>query len=1313
MAFLRRCLFALWLVAALFFAACGPLHAQSALIEPDTVKGSLAGRLTDLNSVPLAGVAIVLRNGQTGTEMRTVTARNGSYSFAALDAGEYTLAAESARLGSGQLEGVTISAGHEAQVQAAIDLEPERQSAPAVATNSGPTQTRESPAESNPPERGKIEPAPPAPVQFAVVEPVPLKQPAAKVEALELTQLAAAAAVPTRPASTPTPAPTPNISASLSISTTPSAVGSTMPSAANGIQPLISTISARPVQLLPIIAAIARVDPVIPVLQTTVSATEVAALPAPGRNWQNFALDTPATSESANSSQPDYRGEDQDPAQITIDGAPTQLAFGAAADTEPSNPDSGTHGASNSMGQAWNGGRGLGISEAGVREVDTVAGNVEAEEARGTGGRIAVKTAHGENQAHGQAFLYDKQNTWGAQNPFTQWVTETSQFAPLAPYNAALFPVFDNFQYSSLQSGPPESYTPPDHAIAFGAGLGGHLRRDKLFWFAALDSYHRNNPGLAVVQHPYLADIPADCGTTSGCTPTPTGFFAAPSDAQLQLLSAQLGLSSANPEAEALPAYSQMLQTLGGLLGPSPRSAAQWVGFGRIDWQAAERHRLTLEGIGASWDAPGGGLTRLSENYGNHSYGSSEANEQWLLARWEAYLSPNLLTTTQASAGRDILTARPGTPSPFEQSLLGVNAWGQLPQIVVDSRYGFTIGNPSRFGQGSYPDEKLYHAQQMLDWVHNNLLVKAGVEVDHNADATSLLRNQTGTYYYSKVQNFISDASVFQKFGLNNLFNYQAPHNCNPQQNGLGALPCYSYYSQTMGPTNWHLSTTDIAGFATAQWQAKKQAVVSFGLRWEREELPPPLAALNNQQLPLTQKLPGLGNNWGPRMSLAIGNSDSRWPVLRLGYGMYYGRTENATLETALTQTGSLKGDLSFFIRPTDGMNPLTYTSDAPPFPYVLKGQPASVVKPGAVGFAPNFRNPEVHQAVASVEEALPGHIQVTTAAIASLGRRLPISIDTNLDHPSATQTITYGVVDGTGAGPIKTSQITVPFYASWPGNAAPCPYYTPASTLLPGRPCPDYQQITEIMSRANSTYEAAMIKVTRYGRRGLSLHAHYTYAHAMDWNPNETTLVPSSDVLDPADFSQEYGVSDLDVRHSAAVMAVYETPWKAKNLAGLLGNGWMISSIGQFRSGLPYTMRTSGSLPELVDQVTGVAIEGLGPGMNGSGGDNRVYGVGRNTYRYPHTWKADMRLAKRFNFGKMRDLELMAESFNLFNHQNVTEIETTGYYLEPGTESTLPTLNFMTGLKTNTTAFGQPLTINGSDLFRERQIQLGLRMRF
>ncbi len=45
-----------------------------------------------------------------------------------------------------------------------------------------------------------------------------------------------------------------------------------------------------------------------------------------------------------------------------------------------------------------------------------------------------------------------------------------------------------------------------------------------------------------------------------------------------------------------------------------------------------------------------------------------------------------------------------------------------------------------------------------------------------------------------------------------------------------------------------------------------------------------------------------------------------------------------------------------------------------------------------------------------------------------------------------------------------------------------------------------------------------------------------------------------------------------------------------------------------------------------------------------------------------------------------MRQLELLAESFNLFNHQNVTELETTGYSIESGgTSGTFPTLCYLT----------------------------------
>jgi hypothetical protein len=1050
-------------------------------------------------------------------------------------------------------------------------------------------------------------------------------------------------------------------------------------------------------------AARERVDPVTPVVATTLTAEQVQSLPVAGRRWQNFVLDTPTG--SAQSAGAATSANRTNATEATIDGMSTRLAFGSASGSGQSSMASGSADGSPPAGMAapWASGHGLQLAESAIREVQSAAGNVEAQAVRAAGGHIGVTTQQGGPGFHGQAFLFDRQNTWGARNPFTTWVQET------APASSGAVPQFTA-----------EPYTPPDHEIVWGFGAGSEWKTQKLFWFGALDRYQRNDPGLATVKHP-------------------DEFFAQPANDQMQVLSARLGLPAANPVAEGLPAYSTMLETLAGLLGPAARTASQWVGFARVDWQAAERHRFTLEAIGARWSAPGGGLTRVSQAYGNHSFGNGVASEELLMGRWEAFVTSNLLAVTQASSGRNILATHAEAPSTFEQTLLGPSIWGQLPQIVVDNRYGFTIGNPSRFGRGSYPDEKMEDLKQSVEWVRGALQVKAGFELAHNADATSLLRNQTGTYHYASVENFVSDALAFQRFGLAGELNPNDQHNCDQTGRvwtdtggtirGLGYLPCYSYYSQVLGPSGWHLSTSDWAGFGTLQWQAAKRIVLSAGLRWEREQLPVPIADLDNPELPLTQRMPSLGNNWGPRLSMAVGSGESHWPVLRLGYGMYFSRTRNQLIETALTQTGSFNGDLNFFLRPTDNLN----QGGAPPFPYVLAGAPGSVVKPGALEFAPQFHSPEVHQAVVALEEHLPGHIQVTASAALSLGRRLPVTVDANLAAPTSTQTITYNVCDQTspvpnsgqcghiGLGPIKSAQITVPFYAST------------LSTGNPGWLNPDYQEIDQITSKANSIYESGMLKVERYGRKGLTFHAHYTYGHAMDWNPDESPLSPDIE-SQGKDFRQEYGTSDLDMRHSAAIMAVYQTPWKLHGRVGNLANGWMLSAIGDFRSGLPYTMRTAGSLAEEFTS-TGSPIVGLGPGMNGSGGAIRVYGIGsdgvvynigRNTYRYPATWKADLRLGKSFDLGQMRKLELLVESFNLFNHQNVTELETTGYTIESGhppstlgAPATPPTLNFLTGLKISpttglaTTAFGQPLNINSTDFFRERQIQVGMRMRF
>ena len=99
-------------MAALLFGAGMHVLAQSA------PSGSLSGKLTGIDSAPLAGATVVLRNRATGVEMRTTTAGNGDYRFAALQTGEYSLEADGGQLGHLHLDGIMVSAGRESRVRA-------------------------------------------------------------------------------------------------------------------------------------------------------------------------------------------------------------------------------------------------------------------------------------------------------------------------------------------------------------------------------------------------------------------------------------------------------------------------------------------------------------------------------------------------------------------------------------------------------------------------------------------------------------------------------------------------------------------------------------------------------------------------------------------------------------------------------------------------------------------------------------------------------------------------------------------------------------------------------------------------------------------------------------------------------------------------------------------------------------------------------------------------------------------------------------------------------------------------------------------
>jgi len=1031
-----------------------------------------------------------------------------------------------------------------------------------------------------------------------------------------------------------------------------------------------------------------ELDPVAAAVTSTLPSQELSAVPVVTRDWQAFLATTPVSPNGGQGrgsgggqigAQPGVQlNQDEEPIGPTLSmEGPTGFETAQSIDGIPSPP--AFHSPNSRQSRST---ESLGPSA--VESIEARSGNSPAESGSTLGGLLNLVTGHGANGLHGQAFYLNRQSLWGAQNPFTQWIQQT---APASGIDIA--------QYT------PEPYTPVNSRQTVGIGIGRQIKRDKFYWFAAFDGLYSNDPAVATVRHP------AD-------------FFAEPTEAQLTVLAALLNLPSADPWDEGAAAYSAGLEQLAGLLGPVPRTSNQSQLFGRIDWQISERHHLSAEVQASTENAPAGALSRASETYGSHSFGNAQANFTWGQARWDSFLTANLLNTLSAQFAHSLQGETPQSPSAFEAPFLS-SAWNQLPQIVADSKYGFVLGKRASVGGTHNPDENAFATQETLSWVRGAHLIKAGLSFDHIADSTNTLVNQTGTYSYADILNFLTDASSFLAHGFTSAVTLQQ-FNCDSTAKikqfqdgaytGIGPYPCYAWYTQRIGPSNWRLSTNDLAAFATEQWQPARNLTLSAGLRVEAEQLPPTILEVANPDIPGTEKLPAAKITWGPRFGLAwspFSASTGKGTVIRLGAGLYFGRIDNAAILAALTQTGSPNGDQDFFFKPTN--------TGAPPFPYVFPSAPQTVVTPGAVSFASNFRRQQVDQAVFSLEQNLPDHWLVSASALVSLGRHLPISIDNNLQRPTdpttgTPETITYNVVDSLGAGPIKTPTITVPLYTA--------------------RPNADYQEISSIESRANSTYDAFQFKVNRYGSRGLSLHAHYLYAHASDWNPNESGNVAVNDVLDPANFALEYGTSNLDIRHAAGATVLYAAPWKLRDWAGYFANGWSVAAVGQFRSGLPFTMRTGGYIPSYYEPLLNGSyqlVEGAATGINGSGGDNRIYGtgsgmtilnIGRNTYRYPATWTADSRLAKRFEFSHHRELEFLAESFNLFNHQNVTLIETTGYTIERGsTTGGKPTFNFMTGL-TSTGAvsstqveFGKPLDVNATNFYRPREIQLGLRARF
>jgi hypothetical protein len=143
-----------------------------------------------------------------------------------------------------------------------------------------------------------------------------------------------------------------------------------------------------------------------PVINTTqqdfssnLNQTSINELPVNGRRWSNFAILTPGAVPDGNFGLISFRGISGLLNNSTVDGGDNNQAF-----------------FSEERGRTRSA---YSISQAAIREFQVNTSNFAAEYGRSAGGVINAVTKSGTNEFHGSAFLYDRNNKWGARNPNT------------------------------------------------------------------------------------------------------------------------------------------------------------------------------------------------------------------------------------------------------------------------------------------------------------------------------------------------------------------------------------------------------------------------------------------------------------------------------------------------------------------------------------------------------------------------------------------------------------------------------------------------------------------------------------------------------------------------------------------------------------------------------------------------------------------------------------------------------------------------------------------------------------------------------
>jgi len=647
-------------------------------------------------------------------------------------------------------------------------------------------------------------------------------------------------------------------------------------------------------------------------------------------------------------------------------------------------------------------------------------------------------------------------------------------------------------------------------------------------------------------------------------------------------------------------------------------------------------------------------------------------------------------------------------------SLSTVNPCTACPNDVTIGDLGFNTIGP---GDNTTQKQNTYQIADNFSWSLGKHTFKFGGQYNHFIYPQFFLPRSNGDYWYDSLTEFINDE----------------------QSNGLGRT------LRNAGTGSFLGTQSAFYGFAQDDFKLSPRLTLNLGVRYEYWTNP---VGASTQALNAISNVPGVvtfgnpktdKNNIGPRIGFAYDPRGNGKTSIRGGFGISYDvKFQNFA---SITLPPQLQSELD----PTSActLTPTPSWCANPNFGGFLAGGglPQTYIPPAnqadaralTTSYIDDTVMPKILTWSLGVQHEVYRNASVEVRYLGTRGISLPVQFRRNresgFDAGLAALPEYFRASDVPG-----TVSASAPTVAPW--NAFNSNIYAPFGFTA---------NVTSDPPFGSSVYHAGSVSFTQRARMGLTFNANYTYAHTLDNSTNEffTSLLNPRRGQDTNRLSEDWGNSDLDVRHKVALSWSYQVPnvKSDSHLVKTLVNGFQIGSVFLAQAGQPVTLQSGSDANRNGDSAgdrlmfnpfgtnplggTDNLVNVCAPSGGGSthtgtcnagenvvgylavdpntGGDTTARyvaagrgvrtTVARNSFFTPGFAVLNMSVGKSFHFTEGKYLQAKVDVFNILNHANyalsngnvfstagVTTATTTQGYVLPGDPNFLQPSKFFSG---------------------------------